>query len=202
MPTSSAGENSARSSGKVSEQISARRCRRWLIFSAPVAERRHLGRQRAGIAVMAGQACQDRSDPVGIKHRCDPGPGQFGVMGKDCCGMRPAHPGARLDVPFQIVGMQFHQPRQHQIAVAIDRRRRDAAAAVHRRNHPAPQPLAAVYHLARQHQSGVGKDQVGGRFGHGDFLGAGRRTVNRIAARRQGRAALPWGRQTRCDTGW
>ena len=119
---------------------------------------------------MAGQTCQDRSDPDGIKHRRDPGPGQFGIMGKNGGTMRPTDPGARLDVPFQIVGMQLDQPRQHQIAVAIHRPRRDAAAAVHRRNHPAPQPQTAVQHFTFQHQSGVGTDPAGGRCGHGYSL--------------------------------
>ena len=81
--------------------------------------------QRAGIfAVVALGLRHDRPHPQRIEHRGDADAGQFGIMGDDGAGMGPVDLGARLDMAFQVVGVQLDQPRQHQIAAAVDRSRR------------------------------------------------------------------------------
>ena len=61
----------------------------------------------------------DGPDAHRIEHRSDPGGGQFCIMGKKSRQMGPIDLGARLDVAFDIVGMQLHKTRKHQIPAAI-----------------------------------------------------------------------------------
>ena len=68
----------------------------------------------------------DGPDAHGIEYRCDPGRGQFCIVGQQGGKMRPIDFGARLDMAFDIVGVQLHQPRQNQVPAAIQSACRDA----------------------------------------------------------------------------
>ena len=75
--------------------------------------------------------------------------------------MRPVHAGARLDVPFEIVGVQFHQPRQHVIAAAVDRARRHVSAGADLRDHPVLNAKLARDHPLVQNEARIGKAERG-----------------------------------------
>ena len=126
MPIRSSGPNLSSSSTSVSEQTSARRCRKWLIRSAPCRpQAKDFIGQRPGIFAIVGLGVRhDRAHPQRIENRGDPDAGQFGVMGDDGGGMGPVDLGARLDVAFEVVGVQLDQAGHHQIAAAIDGARR------------------------------------------------------------------------------
>lgn len=61
----------------------------------------------------------DGADPHGVKHRCNTSGGQFGIMGDQGGQMRPIHIGARLDMAFDIVGVQLDQTGDDEITPAI-----------------------------------------------------------------------------------
>ena len=76
-------------------------------------------RQYAGVWNIAPLAAMNRADPHRVEHCRDPDRGKLGIMRKQGRGMGPIHRRARLNMPFQIVGVQLHQPRHHIIASAI-----------------------------------------------------------------------------------
>ena len=85
--------------------------------------------QGAGIfAVACIVRRHDRPHAQRVKDGGDAHAGQFGVMGDDRMGMGPVHAGARLDMAFQVVGVQFDQARHQQVALTIQRARGQGAA--------------------------------------------------------------------------
>ena len=91
-------------------------------------------------------------------------------MGDDGGGMGPVDLGARLDVAFQVVGVQLDQAGHHQIAVAVDRARRHCRACGDVRDQAIDEAQAAAQDFARQDQRGIGKNRVGRH----DVLSCGR----------------------------
>lgn len=72
--------------------------------------------------------------------------------------MRPVDAGARLDMTFQIVGMQFDQSGDQQIAAAIDRTPWNRIALGDPGDHPALDMDGTAHHTVGQDQFGIGED--------------------------------------------
>ena len=70
---------------------------------------------------------------------------------------------ARLQVAFQIVGVQLDQPRHHQIAAAVDGARPQLRAPGNVGDDAVAQPDLSAQGLGRQHQRGIGKNGLGHR---------------------------------------
>ena len=74
--------------------------------------------------------------------------------------MRPVHAGARFDVAFDVVRVQFHQPGHDVIPAAIQRAVWHRVALGEFRDQPVFDGDGAKGDAVGQHQPGVGKAQV------------------------------------------
>jgi hypothetical protein len=71
--------------------------------------------------------------------------------------MGPVDLGARLDMAFQIVGMQLDQAGHHQIAAAVDGARRNGRTRLDCADHAVGKMKAAAKGLTGQNKQGIGK---------------------------------------------
>jgi hypothetical protein len=118
-------------------------------------------REQPGIFAVTGLFLgDDRADPQRVKHRGDPGRGEFAVMRQNGARMREMHLGARLDVTLQIVGVQFDQPGQDQITLAVKRSVWHAVPLLDSGDFAMTEPDGAADNLTRQDKRGIGKNGV------------------------------------------
>lgn len=82
-------------------------------------------------------------------------------MRHDCGGMWPIDTGARFNVAFEIVGVQFDQAGNQEVATAVDRPREGRIATIHRND---PFPVEAdrtANDFIFQHDIGISQHEVG-----------------------------------------
>ena len=74
--------------------------------------------------------------------------------------VRPVHPGARLNMPLEIVGVQLHQPRREVIAAAIHRATGHTRARPDTGDPPVAQNHRSAPDLSGQHNEGIGENRL------------------------------------------
>ena len=166
MPTRSSAPNSSSSSSSVSEQISARRCSRWRMRSAPAwrSARIAVGDAAGVLGVAALAAAGDRADPQRVEDRRDRRSRPARRHGR---GSRPRRPVARRaaaadaarDCRYAARSARARESRRSQIDRAP---RGDGAARLDRRDPPVAHPQRAERDPAGQHEPRVGEDRLAG----------------------------------------
>ncbi|OIQ74874.1 hypothetical protein GALL_434710 [mine drainage metagenome] len=132
----------------------------------PRAQVQQLRRKPARIGAITCLTRRDRADPHRVENRGDPHARQFGIMRNNSAGVGPVDLGARLNVAFQIVGVQLDQPRCNQVALAIHRAHRNAGAVGNLGDMAIHHTHSAPARFVGQNQRGVGEDKIR----HGWFL--------------------------------
>ena len=97
------------------------------------------------------------SDPDGIKHRCDPGGSDLGIVRLHGCSRVPAHLGARRVVGFQVIGVQLNEAGDQIVPVQILAR---ASRFADIGDDPAIDADRSQPYLVGEHDPGVGEDKI------------------------------------------